>query len=278
MQDEFTLQAETRGLPPPRPKSRNDLEALKLARYGPSKSANRKPQRAPPVPRPREIKDELDFAAWYDSFSPALQSSSSEEYQLFHSTLQSYLTTCRALLSTTDSTLSILDSLQSSFTAVHAQTSTFQSRSAALLAHQSHLTSLLTSITAALHPFSELEPITRLLARPGSDFVKTPAFREMLLRLDSCLDWMNDPAHRTFHDVETYAPKFRQCMTRALTLVRNYFVGSLREVANEVTGRIKERQMNDTTQSALLYAKFRVNAPVLRDLVGEIEKRCGHEE
>lgn len=67
-------------------------------------------------------------------------------------------------------------------------------------------------------------------------------------------------------------------MTRALTLVRNYFVGGVREVANEVTGRIKERQMNDTTQSALLYAKFRVNAPVLRDLVGEIERRCGHEE
>ena len=53
---------------------------------------------------------------------------------------------------------------------------------------------------------------------------------------------------------------------------------SVREVANEVMGRIRERQMNDTTQSALLYAKFWVNAPLLRELVGEIEKRCDHEE
>lgn len=108
--------------------------------------------------------------------------------------------------------------------------------------------------------------------------MKTPAFREMLVRLDDCISWMDDPAHKGFHDVETYAPKFRQCMTRALTLIRNYFVSSIREVSNEVTGRIKERQMNDTTQSALLYAKFRVNAPLLRELVGEIEKRCDHEE
>jgi hypothetical protein len=85
---------------------------------------------------------------------------------------------------------------------------------------------------------------------------------------------MNDPAHRGFNDVESYAPKFRQCMTRALTLIRNFFVSSIREVATEVTEKMKKRQMNDTAQ----YAKFRINAPLLRDIVDEIEKRCDHEE
>ena len=89
---------------------------------------------------------------------------------------------------------------------------------------------------------------------------------------------MNDPAHRAFPDVETYAPKFRHCMTRALTLIRNYFVSSMREVSDEVMAKIKEKNLTDNAPSALLYAKFRVNAPLLRDLVGEIESRCAHEE
>jgi hypothetical protein len=63
-------------------------------------------------------------------------------------------------------------------------------------------------------------------------------------------------------------------MTRALTLIRNFFVSSMREVATEVTEKMKKRQMNDTAQ----YARFRVNAPLLRDIVDEIEKRCDHEE
>jgi conserved oligomeric Golgi complex subunit 3 len=199
-------------------------------------------------------------------------------YRLFQSTLDAYLMTCNSLLSATDSTLDLLSELESSFQTVHSQTSTFQATCSSLLSHQTHLTSLLDSISANLQPFTELDPITRALSRPGSDFVKTQPFREMLVRLDKCLEWMSNPAHKSFHDVEVYAPRFRQCMTRALTLIRNYFVTSIREVANEVIGRIKEKQMNDTTQSALLYAKFRVNAPLLRELVGEIEKRCDHEE
>jgi len=188
--------------------------------------------------------------------------------------LESHLATCNRLVSSTDKALTILNDLQGSFITVDAQTSAFQASCSSLLADQSRLQILADSVATNLQPFTELEPITRVLARPGSDFVKTQSFREMLVRLDHCLDWMNDPAHRSFKEVESYAPRFRQCMTRALTLIRNYFVSSMKEVANEVTEKMKQRQMNDTAQNA----KFRINAPQLRDIVYEIEKRCGHEE
>lgn len=67
-------------------------------------------------------------------------------------------------------------------------------------------------------------------------------------------------------------------MTRALTLIRNFIVSSLREISADVSKRMAAKSVNETAQSALLYAKFRVNAPELRDLAGEIERRCGHEE
>lgn len=41
-----------------------------------------------------------------------------------------------------------------------------------------------------------------------------------------------------------------------------------------MTKRIAERQLNDTTQSALLYAKFRVPAPELRQIGFEIQRRA----
>lgn len=182
--------------------------------------------------------------------------------------------TCYNLISTTDEALAILNDLKSSFLTVDAQTSTFQASCSSLLAQQHHLQSLADSVATNLQPFTELEPITRVLARPGSDFVKTQSFREMLVRLDHCLEWMSDPAHRGFKEVESYAPKFRQCMTRALTLIRNFFVSNMQEVASEVQEKMKKRQMNDTAQ----YAKFRINAPLLREIVDEIEKRCEHEE
>lgn len=63
-------------------------------------------------------------------------------------------------------------------------------------------------------------------------------------------------------------------MTRALTLIRVNFVGALREISSDVTKRIADRQLNDTTMSALLYAKFRVGASELKEVGLEIRKRA----
>ena len=62
-------------------------------------------------------------------------------------------------------------------------------------------------------------------------------------------------------------------MTRALTLIRVHFVGRLREIASDVSGRIAHQQPNDTAMSALLYAKFRVGASELKEVAQEIRKR-----
>ena len=63
-------------------------------------------------------------------------------------------------------------------------------------------------------------------------------------------------------------------MTRSLTLVRGHFVSALRDISSGVTKRIADRQLNDTTMSALLYAKFRVGAADLKEVGLEIQKRA----
>jgi hypothetical protein len=75
------------------------------------------------------------------------------------------------------------------------------------------------------------------------------------------------------HDAHTYRSRYRLLLTRGLTLIRVHFVSSLRDIASDVTKRIADRQLNDTTMSALLYAKFRVGAPELKQIGHEIRKR-----
>lgn len=71
-----TLDGDERKLPP-RPKSRNDLEAVKIARYGSQKGSSGGTRRVV-LKDPREIKDELDFTDWYGEFEDDLQEANNE--------------------------------------------------------------------------------------------------------------------------------------------------------------------------------------------------------
>jgi hypothetical protein len=75
-------------------------------------------------------------------------------------------------------------------------------------------------------------------------------------------------------EAETYRSRYRLLLTRALTLTRGHFVAALREISSGVSKRIADRQLNDTTMSALLYAKFRVGASEMKQIGLEIQKRA----
>ena len=51
-------------------------------------------------------------------------------------------------------------------------------------------------------------------------------------------------------------------------------MAALRDIYRDVSKKIADKQLNDTTMSALLYAKFRVGAPELKQIGLEIQKRA----
>jgi len=71
--------------------------------------------------------------------------------------------------------------------------------------------------------------------------------------------------------------KFRQCMTRGLTLIKMYFVDTLQATVREVQHKLQTEKtaegLSEASETALFYAKFRAVAPRLKTLVTEIEKR-----
>ncbi|KAL8644031.1 MAG: hypothetical protein Q9210_007455, partial [Variospora velana] len=240
------------------------------------------------------IKDDLDFSDWYDSLEADLLDASHEEYTYVKSLLlgNSYgesllMSYCRdyqkqlelssahldALLSSTTDALDLLSSLSNSFKAVEAQTTNFQKQCEGLIQEQRRLTQLADGINQNMKYYSFLEPVTRRLNAPGAgSFVRSEEYSSMLARLDECLEYM--AAHPKHREAATYRSRYRLLMTRGLTLIRVNFVGGLREISSDVTKRIADRQLNETTMSALLYAKFRVGASELKEVAQEIRKRA----
>lgn len=177
------------------------------------------------------------------------------------------------LLNNTAATLDLLSEISTSFKAVESQTSAFQQQSEGLLAEQRQSEIIANGIRGNLQYYEPLERITRRLNAPrAGSIVRSKDFSEMLTQLDECIDYMQ--THPEQKEAETYRSRYRLLLTRALTLVRTQFVGAVRETAAEVAKRIADRQLNDTTMSALLYAKFRVGAAEMKDLGLEIQKRA----
>lgn len=46
---------------------------------------------------------------------------------------------------------------------------------------------------------------------------------------------------RNYKEAEVYLLRFQQCMTRAMTLIKMYFVGSLRALTQDVSRRLFEQ-------------------------------------
>jgi hypothetical protein len=177
------------------------------------------------------------------------------------------------IISDTTSTLDVLSSLSDSFKVVEAQTDAFRTQCEGLIEDQKRITKLADDMEQNLRYYLYLEPTTKRLNAPGAGkIVRGNEFVEMLANLDSCLEYMQ--AHAKHREAETYRSRYRLLLTRALTLIRVHFTEALREIAADVAKRIADRQLNDTTMSALLYAKFRVGAPELKAIGMEIQKRA----
>lgn len=176
------------------------------------------------------------------------------------------------IIADTTSALDTLSSLTESFKAVESQTTAFQTQCEGLIDDQTRITKLADDMEQNLRYYLYLEPITKRLNAPGAgNIVRGKEFTEMLANLDSCLEYMQ--AHPKHRESATYRSRYRLLLTRALTLIRVHFTNALREIAADVAKRIADRQLNDTTMSALLYAKFRVGAPELKRIGLEIQKR-----
>jgi hypothetical protein len=220
-----------------------------------------------------EADTELALYKLSGAIDDALLDASLDEYQQYLDQLDAARSHLDTLLESTAATLSELSSISAAFKSIDSQTKSFQAQSASIREEQHKNELIARDIADNLRYYEPLDRITRRLNAPqAGNFVRSQDFSDMLVTLDECIDYMQThPAHK---EAESYRSRYKLLLTRALTLVRNTFMAGVRETTTEVAGRIAAKQLNDTTMSALLYAKFRVGAAEMKELGLEIQKRA----
>ena len=215
-----------------------------------------------------EVEDELGLVVLSGQIEDELLKASLAEYQVYLDTLESAKAHIDTLLASTSETLDQLNEISATFCTIDSQAQALHEQSNGILEEQKRTEKLAADVAENLQYYEPLERLSRRLNAPGAGALvrkNNAEFADILSTLDACIEYME--RHIDNHkEASTYRSRYRLLLTRALTLVRNSFMNSVRETTAEVAKRIADKQLNDTTMSALLYAKFRVDAADMKSL------------
>lgn len=109
------------------------------------------------------------------------------------------------LLCDTTAALDLLATLSESFKTVESETTTFQAQCEDLLDEQKRLRDLADEVGTDLQYYAYLEPLTRRLNAPGSGrLVRNDDFLDMLINLNTCIDFMDQHVSLSFPSSSLY--------------------------------------------------------------------------
>lgn len=239
-----------------------------------------------------KIQDVQQFYTWFSKVEGRMSKLEAESYMDHVSTLKKYKGHCENIIGNVDQALSSLDELEKEYVFVSTKTNALHDACEQLLADQTKLINTAESIQHDLAFFNELDRITTRLQSP-SLAVTGESFQALLTKIDECIHFMS--THPSYKDSAEYLSKFRACLSNALTMIKNYAVKSLTETTSSILNRkvstLTSAQQSPTTFGmggeggaeakvpvqedafTLYYGKFRTNAPRIKELAEQIEKR-----
>lgn len=218
----------------------------------------------------RRIETAQQFFSWFSKLQAQMDQDEGAKYRRTRECLSCYQDQCDAILTDVSAALEHLDSLQKQYLFVSTKTGTLHEACEQLLKEQSELVDLAESIQQKLSYFNELETINTKLNSPTLS-VNSEGFIPMLSKLDDCIEYVS--AHPNFKDHPVYLAKFRQCLSKAMQLIRSHAVSTLQNLTSQLTKRDPLGVANADNAFTLYYVKFRAAAPKLRTLIEQVEQR-----
>ncbi|XP_022521365.2 conserved oligomeric Golgi complex subunit 3 isoform X1 [Astyanax mexicanus] len=218
----------------------------------------------------RRIETAQQFFSWFSKLQAQMDQDEGAKYRRTRECLSCYQDQCDAILTDVSAALEHLDSLQKQYLFVSTKTGTLHEACEQLLKEQSELVDLAESIQQKLSYFNELENINTKLNSPTLS-VNSEGFVPMLSKLDDCIEYVS--AHPNFKDHPVYLAKFRQCLSKAMQLIRTHAVSTLQNLTSQLTKRDPLGVANADNAFTLYYVKFRAAAPKLRTLIEQVEQR-----
>ncbi|RDB16287.1 Conserved oligomeric Golgi complex subunit 3 [Hypsizygus marmoreus] len=221
-----------------------------------------------PVQTPQQFYD------WFALIDRSVAHSQEAHFRAHVANVSEHLDTCDQLVAKIDLIDEEVDHMMEGWRGVEEGGKSLKGACEKLLEERDKLLELTDEIGARLEYFQELEHATRMLNHPGESLVLQTDFLYMVERVDICIDYLK--AHRNFREAEIYLFRYQQCMTRAMTLIKMYFVGSLRALSVDVSKRIpiRPQDVSPTAQMHLLYTRFKTVSQQLLPLLNELERRA----
>ncbi|KAI0769415.1 Sec34-domain-containing protein [Trametes elegans] len=245
--------------------SRPSTPSLSAAhRHGASSSHALHPKQ--PIQTPQQFYD------WFSLIDRSVTHSQEAHIRAHLESVSDHLETCDRLIQRIDEIDREVEDMLQGWRSVEDSGKSLKDACELLLQERDRLLDMTVMIDERLEYFQELEHATRMLNHPGESLVLQTDFLYMVERVDICIDYLK--AHRHFKEAEIYLLRFQQCMTRAMTLIKMYFVGSLRALTSDVSKRLSEKDVSTTAQMHLLYTRFQTVSGPLAPLLAELERRA----
>ncbi|THH07230.1 hypothetical protein EW145_g3527 [Phellinidium pouzarii] len=220
----------------------------------------------------RPVQTTQEFYDWFSMIERSVAHSQESSYREHLSTIMKHLETCENLTGTVDQVQKEVDDMLDGWRSVEVGGKSLKDACEQLLDERDRLIRLSEDIGARLEYFQELEHATRMLNHPGESLVLQVDFLDMVERVDICIEFLR--THRHYRESETYLLRFQQCLTRAMTLIKMFFVGSLKALSTDISRRMSDREVSQTAQMHLLYTRFQSVAVQVAPLLGELERRA----
>ncbi|KAJ8349914.1 hypothetical protein SKAU_G00250440 [Synaphobranchus kaupii] len=216
------------------------------------------------------IETAQQFFSWFSKLQSQMDQDEGAKYRNTREHLSKYQVQCDAILNDVNQALQHLDSLQKQYLFVSTKTGTLHEACEQLLKEQSELVDLAESIQQKLSYFNELENINTKLNTPTVS-VNSDGFIPMLSKLDDCIEYVS--SHPNFKDYPVYLAKFKQCLSKAMHLMKTHTVNTLYNLTSQLTKRDPLGAASTDNAFTLYYVKFRAAAPKVRTLIEQIEQR-----
>ncbi|KAF8134474.1 Sec34-like family-domain-containing protein [Boletus edulis] len=218
------------------------------------------------------IQTPQQFYDWFAQVDRSVAHSQEAHFRAHVAMVAEHLGTADMLLERLDEVEKEVDSMLEAWRSVEEGGRSLKDACERLLEDRDKLLDFTDEIDMRLEYFQELEHATRMLNHPGESLVLQTDFLYMVERVDICIEYLK--AHRYYKEAEVYLLRFQQCMTRAMTLIKMFFVGSLRALTADVSKRLSEKDVSATAQMHLLYTRFRSVTSQLAPLLNELERRA----
>ncbi|KAM4701667.1 conserved oligomeric Golgi complex subunit 3 isoform 2-T2 [Discoglossus pictus] len=216
------------------------------------------------------IETAQQFFSWFAQLQTQMDQDEGAKYREMRDYLSGFQEQCDAILNDVNIALEHLESLQKQYLFVSTKTGTLHEACEQLLKEQSELVDLAESIQQKLSYFNELENINTKLNSPTLS-VNSEGFIPMLSKLDDCISYIS--SHPNYKDYPVYLTKFKQCLSKAMHLMKTYTLNTLQNLTNQLIKRDSTSTPNTDNAFTLFYVKFRAAAPKVRTLIEQIEQR-----